>query len=157
MIRLAPASERSSSPTPSTSSRLTQQWPESLVSIPESNAEMPQRLLDLATETRMPAFEPIREKSNRRFRDDDDDDDDLLVTSGDVDGVEGGKVGLFDVVKREFRCKTAVITNKAAYEDPSLTSTPRKPKVNFIQVSGQGGVSKLFDTQILQKTWVQFY
>jgi len=137
MVRLAPASERSSSPSPSTSSRLTQQFPESLVSIPESNSELPHRYLDLAAESRMPTFEPIREKSHRRFHDDDEDDDDLLVTSGDLDGVEGGKVGLFDVVKREFRCKTAVIRNIAAYEDPTLTLTSRKPKVNFIQVSNR--------------------
>ena len=131
MVRVAPASERSSSPTPSTSSRLTQQWPESLASIPESNSEMHHRLLDL--DSHIPAFEPIREKSHRRYRDDDDDDD-LLVTSGDLDDVQGGTVGLFDVVKREFRCKTAVITNRAAYEDPKLSTTPRKPKGNFIQV-----------------------
>ena len=134
MIRLAPASERSLSPTQSTSSRLTQQWPESLISIPESNSDIPHQLMDLAAESQnMPAFEPIKEKPHRRYHDDDDDDD-LLVTSGDLDKAEGGKVGLFDVVKREFRCKTAVITNKAAYEDPKFSQTPRKPKGNFIQV-----------------------
>ena len=132
--RLDPADARSVSPTQSTSSRLTQQWPESLTSIPESHPhEQPSPAVPIA-ETNLPIFEPIREKKNRRFKDDEDDDDDLLVTSGDLDDADG-KVGLFDVVKREFRCKTAVITNKAAYDDPKASASSRKPKVNFIQVS----------------------
>ena len=67
-----------------------------------------------------------------------DSDDDVLVTSGAIrDGDDGGGViGLFDVVKRDFRCETAVIRNRAAYDDPNHPSLlVRKPKINFIQVS----------------------
>ena len=132
-MRLEPPSERSASPTQSTSSRLTQQWPESLASIPETHTDSSPDVGDSVAAV-LPKFAPIQEKFSRKHLvDDDDDEDDLLVTSGDVDD-PNGKVGLFDVVKREFRCKTAVITNKAAYEDPKLTQSPRKPKVNFIQV-----------------------
>ncbi|XP_076813947.1 tetratricopeptide repeat protein 9C-like [Clavelina lepadiformis] len=121
-------SETSSSPTPSTSSRMTQQWPESMTSIRESVPEV-----SVVEPAQAPTFAPVIQKSHRRYHDDDDDDDELLVTSGDLDEQAGGKVGLFDVVKREFRCKTAVITNRAAYEDPNHPATVRKPKVNFIQ------------------------
>jgi len=38
------------------------------------------------------------------------------------------------VVKRDFRCETAVIRNRAAYDDPNHPSLlVRKPKINFIQ------------------------
>lgn len=130
---LFPHDRSLSSPTPSNSSRLTQQWPESMSSIAETTSEASHYLpSETFAGSTFPTFEPIREKPSRRYADDDDDDD-LLVTSGDLENA-GDTVGLFDVVKREFRCKTAVITNKPAYEDPKISLSPRKPKVNFIQV-----------------------
>ena len=134
-------SETSSSPTPSTSSRMTQQWPESMTSIRESVPEV-----SVVEPAQAPTFAPVIQKSHRRYHDDDDDDDELLVTSGDLDEQAGGKVGLFDVVKREFRCKTAVITNRAAYEDPNHPATVRKPKVNFIQVRSKVCVATFTST-----------
>lgn len=58
----------------------------------------------------------------------DSEDDELLSSSSNNDSNE--VVGLFDVVKREFRVNTAVITNKPDYETPGK----RKPKPSFIQV-----------------------
>ena len=131
--RLVLSNERPLSPTSSNSSRLTQRWSESMLSAVETGSVSSQYLpSETFTAPVLPTFEPIREKLSRPL-DDDDDDDDLLVTSGDLEN-STNTIGLFDVVKREFRCKTAVITNKAAYEDPSVSLSPRKPKVNFIQV-----------------------
>jgi len=133
-----PSETSSASPTPSTSSRITQQWPESMTSIRESVSESETEVEAVSQVSRNIVTKTSEQSAmNRRLRDDDDDDDDddLLVTSGNLDENKGGKIGLFDVVKREFRCKTAVITNRAAYEDPKRNQLPRKPKVNFIQVS----------------------
>ncbi|XP_078488676.1 tetratricopeptide repeat protein 9C-like [Ciona intestinalis] len=123
-----PSEVSSTSPTPSSSSRITQRWPESMTSIRESDSEVEADVFRNKPNNSELTVGKIR----HRIRDEDDDDDDLLVTSGDLDDNKSGKVGLFDVVKREFRCKTAVITNRAAYEDPMILS-PRKAKVNFIQ------------------------
>lgn len=52
----------------------------------------------------------------------DDDDDDVLVTSGPHNHESEGEdhvIGLFDVVKREFRCPTASIRNRSVYDEPT--------------------------------------
>ncbi|XP_039248670.2 uncharacterized protein LOC120326444 isoform X1 [Styela clava] len=60
------------------------------------------------------------------YQDSDDDDDTLLATSGEE--IDPKSIGLFDIVKREFRVRTAVITNK-----PDHGQVHKKPKINFIQ------------------------
>lgn len=114
-----PSVSSSSSPTPSTVSRTANQ---NMASIKEVLSES----------------EPSRrgQKENSDLKSvfgtetgfDDSDDDDILICSGE--GSDGKSVGLFDVVKREFRVRTAEITNR-----PDFGPVQRRPKVNFIQVS----------------------
>lgn len=112
-----PSVTSSSSPTPSTVSRATTQNMTSIKeTLSENDAVFPGQkdFLDLRS---VYGAETIYEDS---------DDEELLASSGD--GSDEKSVGLFDVVKREFRVKTAVITNK-----PDFEHIPRKPKGNFIQ------------------------
>jgi len=47
-----------------------------------------------------------------------DSDDDIVVTSGEIPSNQEEVKGLFDVVKRDFRCSTAAILNRPLYENP---------------------------------------
>jgi len=75
---------------------------------------------------------------------DENSDDDVIVTSGDVDKYTCDDViGLFDVVKRDFRCETAKIRNRPKYEEPDVESenrcdrnrmsSPSNPKLSFVK------------------------
>ena len=66
-----------------------------------------------------------------------DSDDDILVTSGEIPSNEEEVKGLFDVVKRDFRCSTAAIRNRPLYENPETgrnrSHIPVK-KLSYIKV-----------------------
>lgn len=114
----APSVESSCSPTPSNVSRVPSQ---NMTSIRESIPE------DESVVQSQRDFMDLKSMHDADTLIDDSDDDDVLTCSGD--GSDEKSVGLFDVVKREFRVKTAVITNR-----PDYGPIQRKPKVNFIQV-----------------------
>lgn len=112
----------------SSSSRLTHTASEGMSTIRENDMQSV-GTIDLLS--RLPKIAKVT-KSKESENDNDDDDNDLIVTSSTDEG--SNRVGLFDAVKREFRCKTAVIANIPAYEDPHHPAMRRKRRVNFIQV-----------------------
>ena len=66
-----------------------------------------------------------------------DSDDDIVVTSGEIPSNQEEVKGLFDVVKRDFRCSTAAILNRPLYENPetgkNCNRVPIK-KLSYVKV-----------------------
>jgi len=59
-------------------------------------------------------------------------DDDVIVTSGEILERSESKVGLFDVVKRDFRCETAKIIGNRSIQQKANDKT-KKNERNFIK------------------------
>lgn len=122
-----------SSPTPSTVSRVTTLQHKDYTTVSVGGGSVTDSEEGTINTGRGDMFELRSMFGADTIFEDSDEDDELLANSGDLNEFTPGQIGLFDVVKREFRVKTAVITNKAEYENP-LPGIKRKDKVNFIQV-----------------------